>query len=126
LFKRHQTSAVMLRCALALGLVLTMGASGAEARLEGPARADFLRGDFKRCMNASKRHPLGRELSREIVSRLCVCAGHSAADRLTPADAAIVVYGNTAERQRVFAKAAGYSKAGVRSCARASQQRIPL
>lgn len=123
MFKYQWAATVRWRSAFAVVLCsgLAIAPSAAEAALRGKARADFLRADFKRCAGNAHKHPIARNLAPDILHRQCSCAGNYAADRLTGADAAIVAYGNFAERQQMFRKAHAFSHEGWRTCVRASQ-----
>jgi hypothetical protein len=115
----HVSSAAMRRqSALVIGIVLAIVPSVAEARLEGPPRVDFMGKNFASCIKASKGHPVARNLPPDIVSRICTCSANYAADRLTGEDAAVVTYGNRAERTEVLQRARAFSHTGLQICKR--------
>lgn len=102
--------------AMALGAVLVIIPSLAEARLYGQAREVFIEGSFRKCIESSRRNDLARNLPPNIVSRLCTCTVNYTADRLTNRDAAIGTYGNRAEKAQIDRKSEALNRAGMQTC----------
>ena len=115
-FKCTPSAAVRWLSALPLSVMTVVVPTTGQARLEGPPRADFIKGNFQKCVEASKRNAVARTLPANIVTRLCTCASNYTADRLTLEDLAIGTYGNRAELAQIDRKSSAIQRAGIQTC----------
>ena len=113
---RYHAAALRRSGAVLLAIGCVMTASAAEARLNGPTRADFITKNYNSCIKVGTSTAVGRDVLPSVLNRLCTCAGNFAADRLTMGDAATLRYGNHSERMQILQKARAFSMQGLDHC----------